>query len=124
MVHLSIYIKMNFHITQYSTLPYLEVYFPNIFQNNIFYKRLKNSTVNFTMIDSDCDKKIINCSPAKIIELPADCLDYTKYIIQYKFTKRQTKKKGKFHGTFRIEFLDNGEVLNLPINNEIIVQIL
>ena len=120
---------MNFYIKQNSTLPELNVEFEfNSYRNftqQDFYKRLQNSSITFSLQDSDKCYYTIKCKPAQLIEIE-DCIDKNcspKFIIQYKFDKKDTKKIGKFIGEFTVVFNDNGDILRLPIKRELIVNI-
>lgn len=121
---------MNFHIKQNSTLPELIVEFElNSYRNftqQDFYKRLQNSSITFSMQDSDKCYYSIKCKPAELIEIE-DCIDKNcspKFVIRYKFDQKDTRKEGKFVGEFTIIFNDNGDILRLPTKRELIINII
>ena len=47
-----------------------------------------------------------------------------EYYLTYQFTKKQTSKPGTYIGTFIIEFLDGSGTLVVPIQEELVINIL
>ena len=123
-----------FNITQFSTLPYLEMEVINDGRHdfNHVYLALQSAEVTFSMINNDNNiKKIAN---AKSYVVPIEdngCIEKVK--IQYRWNERDTKEKGQFKGCFKIKFTDNiimdgvtfpkGDLI-VPIADELIINIL
>lgn len=121
---------MNFYIKQNSTMPYLVMEFDykqyqsNGFEN--FYQRLENANILFTMTNVEKCYTKIKCKPASLYEV-TKCIDENcpkQYVIIYKFESKDTSKKGMFEGLFNIQFLDNGDVLRVPIKDKLFVHII
>jgi pyruvoyl-dependent arginine decarboxylase (PvlArgDC) len=122
---------MNFFIKQNATLPILklELISDGRYDFKNFHDELQNSIITFSMEDVETGRKIISCASAFC--LPKDtnqgCI-HEEYYIAYKFSQRETKKKGKFKGEFTIEMLsDFGNIsgtLIVPISEELIINII
>ena len=98
--------EQEFFILQGSVLPYLRMELINDgrYTFDKFYNAIQNADVTFSMKNVDTD--ILKVSNAKCDILQVEdggCEE--KYIIQYAWKKRDTNEKGKFEGTFKINFL-------------------
>lgn len=123
-----------FNITQFSTLPFLEMEVINDGRNdfNKIYLALQAADVTFSMINNENGiKKIAN---AKSYVVPVEdngCVEKVK--IQYRWNERDTKEKGQYKGSFKIKFSDNivmdgitfpkGDLI-VPIADELIINVL
>ncbi len=121
---------MDFYIKQSSTMPYLvmEFNYRQYSNNGIedFYKRLESADILFTMANVEKCYTKIKCQPALLYEING-CISEncpSQYVVIYKFTKKDTSKKGTFEGTFHIHFLDNGDILRVPILDKLYVHII
>ena len=98
---------MQYHyINQGSELPYLRMELVNdgkfeFLKSGKFGNAIQNADVTFSMWDEN-DVLRISDAPCNIIQAENGCEDF--YIIEYQFSKRDTKKKGKFKGQFKIDF--------------------
>jgi hypothetical protein len=62
---------------------------------------IQNADVTFSMWDEN-DVLKVSDAPCNIIESENGCEDF--FIIEYRFNKRDTKKKGIYKGQFKIDF--------------------
>ena len=109
------YLVMEFDYKQYASHEFED-----------FYKRLENSNILFTMTNIEKCYTKIKCKPALLYEV-TKCIDEScpkQYVIIYKFEKKDTSKKGIFEGMFEIIFLDNGDVLRVPIKDKLYVHVI
>lgn len=124
-----------FRINQNSTLPTLRMELINdgrydFLKNYTFNNSIQNATITFTM-KSENDVLKISKAPAEVY-LENDCDCEERYIIEYKWKKRDTKEKGKFQGWFEIVFnddlyedgvtYDNGNLI-MPIQEPLFIYI-
>lgn len=74
-------------------------------QEALFNDSIQNASVTFTMRD-ETDMLVISKAPCNIIHSDSEgCND--RYIIEYQWKGRDTKKSGQYTGTFEINF--NGD---------------
>jgi hypothetical protein len=122
-----------FNINKDSTLPYLEIE-PICDGRHTFkklYDAIQSATVTFTMTNLDTNIKKIANAPAYIVEYDDDsCED--KFVIQYRWNKRDTNEKGRYTAFFKIKFENDFTIgddfypsgdLIVPIQEEIIVNV-
>lgn len=115
---------MDFYIKQNSELPILEL---RPIKNKLFdelVSAIKTASISFSMYDDkDCYKILnksaiinYNTSINDYNDLGDTCKNTEDFTIQYKFTKKDTNKSGKYNGLFKINF--NGKVfpISLTIN--------
>ena len=116
-----------FYINKDSTLPLLKMEWINDgrYDFNEFYELIQSSTITFSMKNIETGViKIVNNSA---IILPKEGYN-EEYFICYKWTKKDTKMKGKYLGNFKIIFTsadpsyDNMELI-VPIQEELIINI-
>ena len=96
-----------FYINKDSRLPYLRVELIHdgkydFMKNNKFNMCIQNANVTFTMWDENDNLKISEAPCDLVLSEEGGCED--KYIIQYRWKKRDTKTKGQYHGQFKITF--------------------
>lgn len=125
---------MDFYIKQNSELPILELkpYKGKYF--NELVEQIKNATVLFSMFDEKgcyviIDKSaIINTETKNNQQLNQEdaCREIIDFTIQYKFTKKDTSKVGKYKGQFKIIFEKYGEQKSIiiPLNYDLDIEIL
>ena len=99
-----------FYINKDSELPYLRLELIHdgkydFRKNNRFTNSMENATVTFTMTDENDNLRICDAECDIIPSDNSGCEE--RYIIQYKWKKRDTREKGQFKGQFKITF--NGE---------------
>jgi len=124
-----------FYIEQNSELPSLRMELINDGQYGFeksyqFNNAIQNADVFFSMEDENGILKISNAPCEIFLSQDSGCEE--RYIIEYKWNKRDTKKKGTFKGTFKIKFKDNiseegvnypsGDLL-MPIYEDLYIQI-
>ena len=94
------------YINQGSVLPYLRMELVNdgkfeFMKSGKFSEMIQNADVTFSMWDEN-DVLKVSDAPCNIIESENGCEDF--FIIEYRFNKRDTKKKGIYKGQFKIDF--------------------
>jgi hypothetical protein len=90
------------------------------------FEGLENAAVTFSMKEIGCDSckyKIFN-KQGLIIPVKSDCGTKQEYYIGYKFTQKDTNEVGSYQGEFKIDFLDDGCSLIVPIREDLIINIL
>lgn len=83
------------------------------FQKSLMNDAIQDSVVTFTMIDEETGLLKVAKSSANIV-LVSDESCEEKYILQYKWQERDTKKEGFFKGWFDINF--NGDLTSEGID--------
>ena len=124
----------DFFINRGSELPLLRVELNNDGRDDFrkFYLAIQhNDGVFFTMTNLATNIKKIARAQAEVV-FAEDSTCEEKYILQYKWKKRDTNERGKFVGHFHILFNDNivaegitfpkGELI-VPIAEELIINI-
>lgn len=116
----------NFFIRKNSTLPILKLKLVNDgrTQYRQIYDRLENAAITFSMIDEKGNYKVFNKSG---LLLPVDkeiCKEDGEYYLGYQFDTKDVNLAGSFKAEFRVDFLDNGESLIVPIREDLYVNVL
>lgn len=116
----------HFFIRKNSNLPILKMLPYNDGRNEYkdIFKRLENSTITFSMVDEKGRYKVFNKQGILIPVEKNVCPEETEYYIGYKFTKKDTDKPGCYRGEFKIDFLDDGCSLIVPIREELYINVL
>ena len=123
-----------FYIVQNSELPYLRMELVNdgkfeFLKSGKFFNAIQNADVTFSMWDED-DVLKISEAPCTIVLSEEGCEQ--RYVIEYRWKKRDTKTKGKFRGQFKIDFkgdlMQDGVhypdgVLLMPIYEDVVVMV-
>ena len=99
-----------FYINQNSTLPTLKVELVNdgrfeFLKAGKFYNAIQNADITFSMVDETGVLKISEAPCGIVLVNEKSCED--RYIIEYRWKEKDTKKKGKFKGQFKIVFKDD-----------------
>ena len=76
------------------------------FKRSLFNEALQDSEVTFSMKDEETGIMKISKSKANIV-LAIDDICEEKYILQYKWSKRDVSKKGTYEAWFEINFNGN-----------------
>src|SRR6056300_935192 len=110
---------MEFYIKKNSTLPKLQVEVIKESRNgyNQLDSLISASTVTFSMYDIETGIYRIANSAATVKEKG----DGSGYIVSYQFTKKFTKKIGRFSGYFTIT--NNEGVYKVPLESQIFITI-
>jgi hypothetical protein len=88
------------------------------------YDRLENAAITFSMIDDKGNYKVFN---KQALLLPVDkeiCPEDGEYYLGYKFDIKDTNVAGVFKAEFKIDFLDDGCSLVVPIREDLYVNVL
>lgn len=119
---------MNFYIKKGATSPTLKMELINDGRNSYgnFHDKLQTATITFCMTDVDTGVKIIGSKPALcILKEPVSGCVGEEYYIGYRFSSKETKKIGRYTGTFTIVFSDGIiETLIVPIKEELFINIM
>ena len=117
-----------FYINANSTLPHLRMELIRDGRHDFhkIYEALQDADVTFTMRDSETDILKISNAPADVL-LDEDSGCEERYILQYKWQERDTKKKGIFEGCFTIKFRGDvaieKETLIVPIQEKLLIYV-
>jgi len=112
-----------FFITKNSTLPSLRLEVINDGRHDFhkLYLALQSATVTFTMTDSNTGIKKIANAPAYVVEKQTNGCE-EKYVIEYRWKKRDTNTDGTYIGQFKIVF--NGDLsmdgVSFPVGEMIV----
>lgn len=124
---------MTFYIKQYSTLPTLrlELIEDGRHDYHKFHECIQNATITFTLINALTNvTKVANGRAYIQLRENTDCTE--QYIICYDWKKHDTKEAGTYKGYFTIDFGNDitnegykypSGILNMPIRDELIVEI-
>lgn len=115
-----------FYIKANSNLPYLrmELIRDGRHDFNKIYDALQDSDITFSMWDTETGiLKVSNAKAELVLEDSNSCVD--RYIIQYKWDKKDTRKPGIFEGAFNIHFNGNlsSEGISYPDEGDLKVPI-
>lgn len=118
----------NFFIKKNSELPILQMKIINDGRNDYkkIFENLENAAITFSMKEHECNSckyKIFN-KQAIIIPVEDNSCNDVEYYIGYKFTKRDTNTAGVYQGEFKIDFLDDGCSLILPIYEDLFITVI
>lgn len=124
-----------FYINKDSELPYLRMELIHdgkydFMKNNRFNMCVQNAEITFSMWDENGNLKISDAPCDLVLSEEGGCED--RYLIQYRWKKRDTNTKGQFRGQFKITFnggiYKEGEVfpegdLIMPIYEDLVIMI-
>lgn len=106
-----------FYIRRGSTNPVLEMELIKDgrydFQKSLINDALQDSIVTFTMVDEETGLLKVAKAPANIVLVEEEGCE-EKYILQYKWTEKDTKKEGFYRAWFEIKF--NGDLISEDID--------
>lgn len=129
------FLMQEFFIKQYSTLPILKVVAVNDgrFDYDGFNEAIQDANIYFTMTNAYNSSIKLSRGKCylKLVD-PDSCKE--EYAICYHWNKRDTNEKGKFIGTFSIEFNGNltspgkdypsaGDKLIVPLKEDIVIHV-
>ena len=100
----------NFFIKKDATLPVLRLELVldgkyDFLKSSHFNNAIQNADITFSMTDEHDVLKISN-APCDLVLVDQDTCD-EKYIIEYKWKPRDTKRTGHFKGKIKISFMDD-----------------
>ena len=124
-----------FKIKQNSELPTLRMELIDdgkydFLKNETYNNAIQNADITFSMKD---ERGVLKVSKAKVDIINVNCECSQKYLLEYKWKKRDTKEKGIFTAWFEIDF--HGDIyqegidfpegkLIMPIQEELKIHIL
>lgn len=96
-----------FYINQNSTLPSLRMELVNdgrfdFLKAGKFYNAIQNAEITFSMEDETDILKVADAPCNIVLATEKSCED--RYIIEYKWKEKDTKKKGKYKAQIKITF--------------------
>ena len=124
----------HFYINQHATLPSLRMELINdgrydYLKSYMFNNAIQNADVIFSMWNVDNEKIKVSKQSASIILVDEGSCE-ERYILEYKWKKRDTNEKGQFMGRFTVTFheglkeegmnYESGDLI-IPIVEELIV---
>jgi len=115
----------NFFIKKNSELPILQMKVINDGRNDYkkIFDNLENAAITFSMMNVESNRYKVFNKQALIIPVLNESCGETEYYIGYKFSKNETNMAGTFKGEFKIDFLDDGTSLIIPIYEDLFINI-
>jgi hypothetical protein len=115
----------NFFIKKNSELPILQMKVINDGRSDYkkIFNNLENAAITFSMINEETGRYKVFNKPALIIPVMDEACGETEYYIGYKFKSSETNLNGRFRAQFKIDFLDDGTSLIVPIYEDLFVNI-
>lgn len=115
----------HFFIKKNSELPILQMKVINDGRNDYkkIFNNLENAAITFSMMNIESNRYKVFNKQALIIPVLDETCGETEYYIGYKFSKNETNMAGTFKGEFKIDFLDDGTSLILPIYEDLFINI-
>lgn len=116
----------HFFIRKNSELPVLQMKVINDGRDD--YKRifegLENAAITFSMRNVETGRYKVYNKQGLVIPIEDEACGKTEYYIGYKFTKKDTNTAGCYQAEFKIDFLDDGCSLILPIYEDLYVNVM
>lgn len=115
----------HFFIKKNSELPILQMKVINDGRNDYkkIFDNLENAAITFSMMNVESNRYKVFNKQALIIPVLNESYGDTEYYIGYKFSKNETNTAGTFKGEFKIDFLDDGTSLVIPIYEDLFINI-
>lgn len=115
----------HFFIKKNSELPILQMKVINDGRNDYkkIFNNLENAAITFSMMNIESNRYKVFNKQALIIPVLDETCGETEYYIGYKFSKNETNMAGTFKGEFKIDFLDDGTSLVIPIYEDLFINI-
>lgn len=115
----------HFFIKKNSELPILQMKVINDGRNDYkkIFDNLENAAITFSMMNVESNRYKVFNKQALIIPVLNESYGDTEYYIGYKFSKNETNMAGTFKGEFKIDFLDDGTSLVIPIYEDLFINI-
>jgi hypothetical protein len=115
----------HFFIKKDSTLPILKMKVVNDgrFDYKKIFDRIENAAVTFSMTDEKGIPRVFNQQGLIIPVEKFNCEECEEFYIGYQFKRKDTKKNGCYKAEFRLDFLDDGATLIVPIREDLFVNV-
>lgn len=115
----------HFFIKKDSTLPILKMKVVNDgrFDYKKIFDRLENAAVTFSMVDEKGVPRVYNQQGLLIPVEKVACPEEEEFYIGYQFKLKDTKKVGCYKAEFKLDFLDDGASLIVPIREDLYVNV-
>lgn len=115
----------HFFIKKDSTLPILKMKVVNDgrYDYKKIFDRLENAAVTFSMVDEKGVPRVYNQQGLLIPVEKIACPEEEEFYIGYQFKLKDTKKVGCYKAEFKLDFLDDGASLIVPIREDLYVNV-
>ena len=115
----------HFFIKKDSTLPILKMKVINDgrFDYKKIFDRLENAAVTFSMVDEKGVPRVYNQQGLLLSVDNIACPEDEEFYIGYQFKLKDTKKVGCYKAEFKLDFLDDGASLIVPIREDLFVNV-
>jgi hypothetical protein len=115
----------HFFIKKNSTLPIIKMKVVNDgrFDYKKVFDRLENSAITFSMVDEKGIPRVFNQQGLIIPVEKENCPEDEEFYVGYQFKLKDTKKVGCYKAEFKIDFLDDGATLIVPIREDLFVNV-
>ena len=116
----------NFFIRKNSELPILKMKVINDGRSDYkkIFDNLENAAVTFSMVHSETGRPRVFNKQAFIIPVEKEiCKEEQEYYIGYKFSEKEVSRTGCYKAEFKIDFLDDGCSLIVPIREDLFVNV-
>lgn len=87
------------------------------------FDRIENAAVTFSMVDEKGIPRVFNQQGLLISVDKIACPEDEEFYIGYQFKAKDTKKNGCYKAEFRLDFLDDGATLIVPIREDLYVNV-
>tara|TARA_R110000803_G_scaffold199186_1_gene263137 strand:- start:178 stop:567 length:390 start_codon:yes stop_codon:yes gene_type:complete len=115
----------HFFIKKNSELPILQMKVINDGRNDYkkIFENLENAAITFSMKNVDNGRFKVFNKPGLIIPVEDEACGDVEYYIGYKFSKTETNTAGCYQGEFKIDFLEDGCTIILPIYEDLYINV-
>ena len=116
----------HFFIKKNSTLPIIKMKVVNDgrYDYKKIFDRLENAAITFSMVDEKGTPRVYNQQGILIDVENLTCPECEEFYIGYVFNAKDTKKVGCYKAEFRLDFLDDGSSLIVPIREDLYVNVI
>jgi len=116
----------HFFIKKNSTLPIIKMKVVNDgrYDYKKIFDRLENAAITFSMVDEKGTPRVYNQQGILIDVENLTCPECEEFYIGYVFKAKDTKKVGCYKAEFRLDFLDDGSSLIVPIREDLYVNVI
>ena len=116
----------HFFIKKDSTLPILKMRVINDgrYDYKRIFDRIENAAVTFSMVDEKGVPRVYNQQGLLFSVEKEVCPEDEEFYIGYQFKLKDTKKVGCYKAEFKLDFLDDGASLIVPIREDLFVNVI
>jgi hypothetical protein len=116
----------HFFIKKDSTLPIIKMKVVNDgrYDYKRIFDRIENAAVTFSMVDEKGVPRVYNQQGLLFSVEKEVCPEDEEFYIGYQFKLKDTKKVGCYKAEFKLDFLDDGASLIVPIREDLFVNVI